>query len=473
MNISRIHPYLLALLAVIIQSTAFSSELREFAGKQYQRHNDVWVVRTAVGEVFRLDPQVVTVKFKADVSRAAQAQLHAAADAEVLRTARTGFMDVRVSGDLFAALQRYQDSGLVASVEPNTLGQYHAVPDDTEYAQQWYPAVIQAEQAWDSNAGGPAVVIAVLDSGTEYNHSDLGNGADAYENVWLNPAEDAWSDPADPDTGNGVDDDNNGFIDDWKGWNFGDGDNDGSGTFFHGTAVAGVVAAKTNNANGVAGIGGGFGDPGLRIMIAGVGNNAPNGGVLDDAILYAAENGAQVIQLSLSVGQSNAIDAALQMAYEDFNVLIVCSSGNGGGGAVGYPSSNPFVMAVGATDQTDSRAGFSQFGTDLEIAAPGTAIRTTSLGNGYTTTSGTSFSSPIISAVAGLMWVQNSTLTNQQVRELLYQSTDQVGGYDYNHDASRPGHSLELGYGRINVVTALANAGDGEVFLSDGFEDAP
>jgi subtilisin family serine protease len=194
------------------------------------------------------------------------------------------------------------------------------------------------------------------------------------------------------------------------------------------------------------------------------------GSVLDDAILYAAQNGARVIQLSLSVGQSSAIDAALQMAYEDFGLLIVCSSGNGGSGSVSYPSRNPFVMAVGATNQSDSRAGFSQFGTDLEIAAPGTSIRTTSINNGYTSTQGTSFSSPIISAVAGLIWSLNPALTNEEVRTILHMSADQVGGYDYQHDPMRPGHSLELGFGRINVLTAVQMAGLEEVFHVDGFE---
>lgn len=464
---------LLAAVAAVMGSNlmAMDGAQREFGGKQYFQQGAEWMVREANGDVFQVDSQVFTVKFKSSASASQQASLHSALDVEVLRKAITGFIDLRTGNDLFAVMDQYVASGLTESVAPNTIGVYHAVPDDAQYDQQWYPSLIQAEQAWDTTTGDPSVVIAVLDSGTEFNHSDLGTGADAYQNVWLNPGEDAWSDPSDPSTGNGIDDDNNGFIDDWKGWNFGDGDNDGSGSFFHGTAVAGVVAAKTNNALGVAGIGGGFGDAGLGIMIGGVGNNAPNGSVLDDGILYAAANGARVVQLSLSVGQSPAIDAAIQMAYEDFGLLIVCSSGNGGGGSVSYPSSNEFVMAVGATNQSDTRAGFSQFGTNLEIAAPGTNIRTTSLGDGYTTTQGTSFSSPIISAVAGLMWSVNPGLTNVQVRELLHMSGEQVGGFDYNHDAMRPGHSLELGYGRINVLTAVQMAGGEEVFHLDGFEN--
>ncbi|GAB4183924.1 MAG: hypothetical protein Tsb002_06400 [Wenzhouxiangellaceae bacterium] len=463
----------LGLAVWVIGQAAVAAEVtRKFAGKSYVQQADAWYVIEDNGDRFRVNPDVFTVKFKNNAQRSEHLALHAAAGATVLRQARTGYIDLRASDELFTTMSLYQDSDLVESVAPNTYGVYHLVPDDSQYGSQWYPSVINAEAAWDLTTGSPTVVIAVLDSGTEFNHEDLGEGPDAYQNVWLNPGEDTWSDPSDPSTGNGIDDDGNGFVDDWKGWDFDANDNNGSGSFFHGTAVAGVVAAKTNNALGVAGVGGGFGNQGLGIMIGGVGNNAPNGSVLDDGILYAAENGARVVQLSLSVGQSPALDAAIQMAYEDFGVLIVCSSGNGGGSSVSYPSSNPFIMAVGATNSNDLKAGFSQFGTNLEIAAPGVDIRTTSIGNGYTTTSGTSFSSPIISAVAGLMWSLNPALTNDQVRDFLHQASEQVGPYDYNHDMARPGHSLELGYGRINVLTALQLSGLVEEILVDGFEVA-
>ncbi len=235
-------------LVAMLNSVNVSAEERTFGGKQYFSQGGDWVVRESSGALFRVDPQVFTVKFDAAATRSAQAALHAAADVEVLRTAITGFIDLRTDGDLFTAMQQYLDSGLTESVEPNTIGVYHIIPDDTQYAQQWYPSVIQAEEAWDTNTGDPSVIIAVLDSGTEFNHDDLGMGPDAYQNVWLNPGEDAWSDPSNPNTGNGVDDDNNGFTDDWKGWNFGDGDNDGSGSFFHGTAqflLTGTVLTGT------------------------------------------------------------------------------------------------------------------------------------------------------------------------------------------------------------------------------------
>lgn len=312
-------------------------------------------------------------------------------------------------------------------------------------------------------------MVAVLDSGTDFDHDDLGVGADAYENVWLNDGEDAWSDPLDPLTGNGIDDDLNGFADDWKGWDFNNGNNDPSGPFFHGTAVAGAVAAKTHNNLGIAGVAGGQAGPGSRVMLLGVGDFSPAGSVLDDAILYAAANGAQVVQLSLTVGQSAAIDAALQMAYDVDGVTIVCASGNSGSSTVGYPAIDSHVMAIGATNISDLKTGFSQYGDDQELAAPGDDIFLLDLDDGYTTSGGTSFAAPIVSGVIALMLSVSPDLTNDEIRQILHDTADKVGGYDYNWNLGLPGHSRELGYGRVNAAAALAALVPPDIF-ADGFE---
>jgi hypothetical protein len=83
-------------------------------------------------------------------------------------------------------------------------------------SSQWHLAVINAFDAWDVTTGSPGVIVGILDSGTEWTHSDLGIGSDTYQNIYLNPGEDVWTNPNDPTTGNGIDDDNNGLIDDWK-----------------------------------------------------------------------------------------------------------------------------------------------------------------------------------------------------------------------------------------------------------------
>lgn len=458
----------LAITAILVAgSSAAAAQRSGHAGQIYLQEGATWIQQEANGQRFEINREVITVKFHDAAQRSSQDALHRSLGTRELRRASTGFIDLRIPDgvDVFQIIDAYKASPLVEIAEPNTLGHWTAAPDDTQYpSQSWLP-LVSAERAWDITSGDPGIIVAVLDSGVEFTHEDLGTGPDAYQNIWLNPGEDAWSDPSDPATGNGTDDDMNGLVDDWKGWDFANNDNVSSGTFFHGTAVAGTVAAKTNNALGVAGMAGGFGGPGVRVMIAGVGDSGPNGAVLDDAILYAAAHGANIIQLSLGVGSSAAIDAAVAEVYDNQNMLVICSSGNGGGSSVGYPASLPKVIAVGATTTTDTRAGFSQHGANLEISAPGTSFLTLTLNNGYASTSGTSFSSPIVSGIAALMWSLNPTLPNTKIRQILRDTADKVGGYNYNWNAAMPGHSFELGYGKANAASAL------ESVLNDVFED--
>lgn len=438
----------------------------------------LWRTEADGGQQFRVNTQVITVKAAARSDAAQISSFLHNNKLKLLRTAITGYSDIELASNANYrdVLFTLKNSGLFSVVESNTYGKYLFVPNDSQYPAQWHLPQVSAEAAWDLTAGSTSVAVAVLDSGVEFSHSDLGTGADNYNNIWINPGEDAWSDPGNPNTGNGIDDDNNGFVDDWKGWDFDNNDNNGSGAFFHGTAVAGVLAAKTNNSNGVAGVAGGNNSPGISIMIGNVGNNAPNGAVLDDAILYAAANGARIIQMSLSVGNSQALDDAIVEAYVNQGLLVINAAGNGGTANVSYPASLANVMAIGASDQNDMKVGFSQFGPDLEVSAPGVAITTTDLNNNYLSTAGTSFSAPLTSGVAALVMSRQPSLSNVQVRSILHDSADKVGGYDYNHDANNPGHSLEMGFGRVNALAAiqLADSMAGpQVIFANGFEAIP
>ncbi len=468
MNFKRI--VLVAIALLVAAQSLSAAETREILGREYEQKAGGWVQKAPGGREYPVNPQVITVKFQA-ADRAAQEALHDSLGAKELRRAITGFIDVEIARgqDVFEAIDAYLASGAVEIAEPNTFGTYTATPNDTSYGSQWYPPNVDAEEAWDVTTGSPDVIIAVLDSGTEFSHEDLGLGTDGYQNIWLNDAEDAWSTPDNPATGNGVDDDLNGYIDDWKGYDFSTGDNDSSGSFFHGTAVAGVAAAKTNNAQGVAGIAGGFGAAGSRVMIAGVGDSFPDGAAIDDAILYAGEHGAHIVQLSLTVGQTASIDAALQMGHDTYGMTIICASGNNFSTSVGYPSVDSHVIAVGATNQSDLREPFSNHGPDLEISAPGTEIFALDLNDGYGETSGTSFSAPLTSGVVALMLSANPALTNVEIRQILHDTADKVGGYDYDWNAGMPGHSFELGYGKVNADAAVQAANTGSIF-TDGFE---
>ena len=224
-------------------------------------------------------------------------------------------------------------------------------------------------------------------------------------------------------------------------------DNDPNGSFTHGTWVAGVVAAQGGNGIGIAGLAGGATDgQGCSIMPLNVGSFAPNGAVLDDAILYAADNGAKVITMSLGVATSAAIDAAIAAA-DAAGVFVDCSAGNGGG--VSYPATLPQVMAVGGTDHNDNW-GFFSTGSQIECAAPGSNVYMTELGSTYGTASGTSFSSPHVAALAGLLFSEFPGMTSSQARAIIRGTAD---------DVDAPGFDLRTGDGRINANAALMAGG--------------
>ncbi len=157
------------------------------------------------------------------------------------------------------------------------------------------------------------------------------------------------------------------------------------------------------------------------------------------------------------MGTSADIDAEADSAYVTKGVLGGNAAGKDGSTNVGYPASHENVMAIGASNQSDQKASFSQHGPDLEVSAPGTSIftLTRTVDGTYASTSGTSFSAPLTSGIASLIFSHNSQLTNAEVREILQNSADKVGGYDYDYDVNFPGRSFEMGYGRVNAFEAL------------------
>jgi subtilisin family serine protease len=415
----------------------------------YVRDQQGWL-RVENGHSFRVQADVISAQFKAPVDdvHAAVAAL-AGVDARledltVLRSNRLGIIDMHLpfGADPLAIVAVMRDTHLFSFAEETTFGVYHGIPNDSSFAQQWNmhnvgqtggttDADVDAPEAWDIQDGHPSVVIAIADSGTEWFHPDLSN------NIWNNSGE---------IPGNFLDDDANGYVDDIRGWDFDNNDNDPSGTFTHGTWVAGVVGAQGGNGIGISGLAGGAMDgQGCSMMPLNVGSSFPNGAVLDDAILYAADNGAKVITMSLSVGSSAAIDAAITAATVA-QVFIDCSAGNGGG--VGYPANKPEVMAVGGTNDDDNW-GFFSTGPQIEVSAPGSNVYMTEMGGSYGTASGTSFSSPHVAALAGLLFSEYPTLTPSQVRTVIRSTAD---------DVAAPGYDQQTGDGRINAEAALLGA---------------
>ena len=447
---------------------AFSQATISFEGKTYVEEGGKWYLK--VGEaLFEVIPDIVTVKFRRDVSPKEKAQFYADHNTQVVRENKLGFADITVPPGKTPVefVMELKATGMLDSAQVNTRGKYHQpIPNDPDFPDQWGlnntgqtggtpDADINAPEAWAIATVNPGIVVAVIDAGTEVNHEDLEC------NIWVNPGEDVDGDGVvwDPDDMNGVDDDGNGFIDDLVGWDFGADDNDVSSTNAHGTHVAGIVGACGNNSMGIIGVAGGFAPAlGIRMMPLKVGTDTPNGDVLDEAIIYAADMGARVISMSLSVGQSDAIDAALDYAYNTMGVFINDASGNENHG-VNYPATDPNVMAVGATDHDDVRKSptapgdwGSNFGPELEVVAPGVDICSTRLGNTYGCGGGTSYASPHVAGLAALMFSINPLATNVQVRQCITSTAeDQVG--DPLEDIA--GRDDYYGFGRINAEQAL------------------
>jgi subtilisin family serine protease len=306
------------------------------------------------GRRYVVDRNVVTVKLKPGVDKIGK-------NLKELRFNRLGYIDLPVPEDVdiedyVSMLEKIGDFDIV---EYNNIGEYCIVPDDTRRSEQWYLNSINAYSAWDITMGNSNVIVAILDSGVDWIHPDIGDGIDGYNNI-------------------------NTLL----GWNFELNNNNVITTNGHGTRVAGIVGAKTNNARGIAGISGGNHSSGVTLLPICTGTGAPNTAIIDDAIIHAVDNGARVIQLSLSVGQTNAINDAIIYAIQN-NVVVVCASGNNGQ-TVSYPASHEDVIAVGAIDKNNTRASFSNYGINLDVVAPGVDILSTTLNNDYNSQDGTS-----------------------------------------------------------------------------------
>ncbi len=313
--------------------------------------------------------------------------------------------------------------------EPNFLFELDFIPNDpyyTSHQQGYLSDRLEMPAAWDKTTGRPEIVIAILDTGVNMTHPDLSAG------IWTNPGE---------IPGNGVDDEGNGFIDDIHGWDFAGDDNLPDDDYGHGTHVAGIAGARINNATGIAGMAGNVMLMPVDVFLNGIGSYAD----LIRAILYATDNGAWVINMSLgATSYSRGEEAAVNYAW-DHDVVVVASAGNDYREAVKYPAAHANAIAVAATNSLDEKANFSNWGDFVDIAAPGVAVWS-SYFDGYQPLSGTSMAAPHVSGLAALIRSANPTLTAAQVRTQIEQNADDLGS---------TGWDPYFGHGRINARRAL------------------
>jgi subtilisin family serine protease len=339
----------------------------------------------------------------------------------------------------------------VEYAEPNYVVRVDAQPNDQFVGLQWgvnntgqdirgvlgtSDADIDGFEAWDTRTSAAGVVVAVIDTGIQWDHPDLDG------NIWSNTDEIA---------GNGIDDDNNGYVDDIRGWDFFSNDNNPTDTEGHGTHVAGTIGAEGNNGIGVAGVAWDVQLMPLRFL-------GPNGGSTSDAIAalnYAVANGARISNNSWGGGGfSTAMRDAIANARNQ-NHLFVAASGNDGvntDNSPHYPSSysENNIISVAATDNRDGIASFSNFGVStVDIGAPGVDIASTYNGNGYVWNSGTSMASPHVAGAAAVLLAHNPSWTYAQLRDRLFST-------------ARPTNSMNnttaIG-GVLNLQAALAGGG--------------
>lgn len=377
----------------------------------------------ALGQLNEFVPGEVIVKFKSTSMNTSRVNpAHAAIRATVKRTIpRLGVQTARIPNGMqvMDAVAYYRSLPSVQYAEPNFKGKYHYTPNDPRFGQQYGPTIIKAPEAWDITKGDASVIIAILDSGFEMNHQDMVGKFTA-------------------------------------GWDFEDNDSDPGwdGEVNHGIHVAGIAGAATDNAIGIAASG--FD---CRIMPLRLGS-VPTSNASAAALIFAADNGAKVASMSYGRNIESSVERdAINYAWSR-GLVLLASSGNDGTQNQSWPAAFANVIAVGATNAADQRAGFSTWGPWVSVGAPGVAIWSHVENNGYEAWDGTSMACPMAAGVVGLMWsIALPGTTNLQIRQALESTTDPIsnGGFANGRiNALRACEALDPGSATISPVNDVS-----------------
>ena len=338
-----------------------------------------------------------------------------------------------------------QSTGAIEYAEPHYIRYVDLTPNDTYYGQQWHLKKTKADSAWDVTKGDSSIVIGIIDTGVQWDHPDL------KQNIWHNPH------PGQ----------NPNFPADSIGWDFGGPDgtpdnNPDEDRPDHGTAIAGIASAVTNNGIGVAGVG--FK---CKVMAVKVSENdqrdaSGNPFILygNEGMVYAADNGASVINASWGGAGYSQFDQDVINYVTTKGALVVAAAGNNGSSDPFYPAGYAHVLAVAATDSTDRRSDWggsqsSNYGPYVGVSSPGTSILSTWKPSTYTVAigldfSGTSPSAPIVSGTAALVKSLHPTWTPAQIAEQIRVTADPI-------DNLNTGYEKQLGLGRVNVFRAVTD----------------
>lgn len=457
----------LALAFVLILVAAFAGQLVRWR-KQLRPPHIVpasdkkqagTVDEIALSETHNFGRAELLVKFKSGVSddaiEAITARFHDRVEDRIENADGVEAIDDLDNADPATLVAEYSKLPEVEYAEPNyeiKLDENEGplvpvLPHDPQFEDQWAlsnsgqrggkkGADISAPLAWAKTTGSEDVVVAVLDTGVDYNHEDLSS------NMWTRP--DSLAPYHDKELGT---------IDDSNGFNAIDNDSDPMDDNGHGTHCAGIIGAEGENDLGIAGVNWKVKIMPLKFMNAG-GSGTTKDAI--EAISYAIDRkkaGVNVRIISASWGstqRSRALEAVIRKAYEN-DILFVAAAGNASTDndrLPHYPSSYnvPNVISVAALDRNDQLASFSNFGVkSVAIAAPGVDILSTWLGNGYEEKSGTSMATPVISGVAALVLAEHPKMTVDELRKKLMASTDPI--------VALKGKTVTAG--RINAAKAL------------------
>ncbi len=345
--------------------------------------------------------------------------------------------------DPYEIVKKIKNSDEVEWAEPKFIYNTTFTPNDPSLSNQYSLVKIDATSAWDLSKGDSSIVIGIVDTGIDWDHPDLA------ANIWANKKE---------IPGNGIDDDQNGYVDDIRGWDFGglNGTPDNNPTEDrpdHGTHVAGIASASTNNGIGVASIGYKTKLMPVKVTVDNYRDSQTGSPYIVygyEGIVYAIDNGAKVINCSWggdgysSLGQE-VIDYAVSKG-----VLVVSAAGNDNSNDSFYPAGYRGVLAVASTDETDIKSYFSNYGEFVDVAAPGSNIYSTWKNDTYYYLSGTSMASPLTAGLAALVTSHFPSYTPLQVGEQIRVNCDDI-------DSKNPDYEKQMGRGRINAYKALSN----------------
>lgn len=382
----------------------------------------------AVGQTAEYKPGEILVKFKSGTTELEQQSIHkeiGSTRIKEFKNLRIDHIKIKSGLDIETAIARYQKQTKVEYAEPNYLLRAGKLPNDTNFSSLWglhntgqnggaVDADIDAPEAWDLTTGSNSIVVAVIDTGVDYNHQDLS------ANMWVNPLEVA---------GNGVDDDNNGYVDDIRGIDAVNHDSDpmDDNGHSHGSHVSGTIGGVGNNGLGVVGI-----NWTIKIIackfLDSSGRGYTDGAV--ECLQYVKalkDRGVNIVATNNSWGGGPNSQVLYDAINAQREILFVASAGNYSLDndvyeSYSYPSTYylPNIISVAATDKNDQRATFTNFGRrSVSIGAPGVDIFSCSRGNLYQYLSGTSMAAPHVTGLAALLKAQNSGRDWRAIKNLI------------------------------------------------------